>query len=206
MPTYIDPSEVPFPSPSRASHYPPPPPNWHGHDTPPQLPIDPHTGCCPPDNGITIGEWFANDAKAEAEARAAWDGGKAAQVEALAKLEANLPDLRAKLAEAEAALKALGTVKFSAETGFEYLAEDRRHVRRRWAEAVYAVEATEAAIAHLKATKPAPFVWPRAYLVDRSTRTALFSAQEVADHLRAQAEARGYKWPALEREIKKVLR
>jgi hypothetical protein len=111
MPTYVKPDEVPFPSPG---HTPTPPaslPGWHGSDTLPQLPSDPHTGCAPPDNGVTILEFFENAAKAEAEARARWNDGRAETNAAVAQAQANLVELRAKLTSAETAVNELGPPK-----------------------------------------------------------------------------------------------
>jgi hypothetical protein len=56
----------------------------------------------------------------------------------------------------------------------------------------------------LKAAKPTPFDWPKAYLVDRPTGTAFVSAGEVADWMDAQAKARGPKSHLLDRFRKAV--
>src|SRR5262249_40870005 len=161
----------------------------------------------PPDNGISIADFFATDAQCEAEARAAWDGGREETKAALRQAQSNLVELRARLATAEAAVEELGPARVGSVDGyygFEGVGEARRYVRRQLVEAQYGVEAQEAVVARLKATPAATFQWTKAYLVDRPTGRVFYSEAEVAEWLTEQAAARGYRTPFVDRLRKRI--
>jgi hypothetical protein len=145
MPTYIEPDAVPFPAPGHVARVPLPPVGRVGEDTGPR-PFNPYTGAPIYD----LDEYMETERREEAEARAAWQG-PVGEREELAKTQENLVGLRVASVEAEDAMTALG--KFdtkTAEGNLEDVAAMRRTVRRRWADAVYAVEMSEAVIVNLQ--------------------------------------------------------